>query len=71
MIEQITPSFRFTCDRCGKEQLFRAGSPIERYTVRFEKGIHDGTIKGDICDECYNDFCVLADNFFDEVNRDE
>lgn len=67
MIEQLTPSYRFICDRCGKIQDGEK-EEITVYPVNFGNGFRSRR-NGEICSDCYNDFCELAENFFDEVNK--
>lgn len=70
MIERITPSFRFTCDRCGKEQTYTDKKQFPTYHVSF--GARLSQVKyGEICPNCYKDFCELAESFFDELNKTE
>lgn len=67
MIERLLPSYRFICDRCGKICDGEEGE-IKAYPVNFWNGSRSRR-EGEICSDCYNDFCDLADNFFDEVNK--
>jgi hypothetical protein len=70
MIEQLTPAYRFVCDRCGKEQFSKEGVLLIMYPITFSDDC--GKVKsGDVCRDCYKDFCDLAENFFDEVNKNE
>lgn len=69
MIERITPAYRFTCDRCGKERFFNEESYTPGYDIKFANGIRSVKMGG-VCSDCYLDFCELAENFFDEVNKD-
>lgn len=71
MIEQLTPKYKFICDRCGKEKY------IDDETLVFEVAFVDirgivkapATVKGQVCYHCYKDFYELAGNFFNEVNK--
>jgi hypothetical protein len=68
MIEQLAPVYRFVCDRCGKEQFFNGENYTPGYIIKFSNGIR--IVKnGRVCSDCYLDFCELAENFFDEVNK--
>lgn len=74
MIVELTPRIKFVCDRCGKEEfpdengalycrraVFREDDPIMRPKDK----------AGDICMDCLAEFWELADNFFDEVNKEK
>ena len=71
MIVQLTPKYKFICDRCGKEEY------IEDNTPKFEVAFVDMrgmikspvTIKGHVCYNCCKDFYEIAGNFFDSVNK--
>lgn len=67
MIEQLTPSYKFTCDRCGKAIL---ADEIEYNEVKFVYSVFSNAKTGQVCKDCYNDFKELADNFFDEANKE-
>ena len=71
MIVQLTPKYKFICDRCGKEKYVENDMP--EFEVAFV-GIKDlfvtpTKIKGQVCYNCMKDFYELAGNFFDEVNK--
>lgn len=73
MFEQITPIYKFTCDRCGREQL-SGDEGVRVYRIKFEdKTDIFKTIskEGEVCEECHKDFVELSQNFFDEVNKNE
>lgn len=73
MIVQLSPSYKFVCDRCGKE-LFPEHHEIRgiHEIVFTERGISRiRRTEGEVCEDCYNDFWEVADNFFHEVNREE
>jgi hypothetical protein len=76
MIVQLSPKYKFVCDRCGKE-IFpdsEGGFPGVHH-VAFLKDTDflygDKKKSGDICDECHKEFVEIADNFFDETNKEE
>lgn len=74
MIEQLTPSFQFVCDRCGKKQPMKGDMVVHKHNVFFyhHQVLKDRTVaKGEICEECLKDFCELAESFFDELNKTE
>ena len=70
MIEQLTPSFRFTCDRCGKEQRYTYNKKFPTYHVSFWSKLAQEQC-GEVCPNCYKDFIELAESFFDELNKTE
>lgn len=72
MIEQITPSYKFICDRCGKEVIVNIGDTDPKHDVIFK---HTRSMKifrreGQICEDCAKEFQELAENFFSEVNKE-
>lgn len=73
MTEQLTPKYKFTCDRCGKEIYF--DGEVKNFVVEFlniESSLFVPTrIKGEVCYQCCKDFYELAGNFFDEVNKEK
>ena len=74
MYERITQRFRVVCDRCGKEWQADEKQKSGLLGVSFVKEdisliYGDAKAKGGVCEECYADFCEIAENFFDEVNR--
>ena len=70
MIESIT-RYKFTCDRCGKEQIVEGEYNRPLHDVSFLGALlfKRQELKGEVCDDCYKDFLELAENFFDEVNK--
>ena len=73
MIVQLTPDYKFVCDRCGREWLPDEEKNVEAYDVAF---VHDQRIRvknknGQICKECYDEFWELAENFFAEENKEK
>ncbi len=68
MIDQLTPAYRFTCDRCGEIQEGSKVSELKYYDAEFCNGLRI-IKKGDVCKRCYINFCEIAENFFDEVNK--
>lgn len=74
MVTRLTQKYKITCDRCGKE-VFR--EEHDSFTGVDPGGFHEVSFtdenkylaKGDVCGECYQEFCELSENFFDEVNR--
>lgn len=76
MIVQLSPQFKFVCERCGKEILIQDSRYIHTVgkEVKFTEGTNDlfkmpKEKNGCVCDECLEDFRNLAENFFDEVNK--
>lgn len=73
MIVRLSPKYKFVCDRCGKEKFPNDNGYIEDVKEVFfaEDMMINRPFKktGQLCEECYNDFIQLAENFFDEVNR--
>ena len=74
MIEVLTRRFRIVCDRCGKEwnadETRKSGLfDISFKEEKIELVYGDTKARGDVCQECYKDFCEIAENFFDDVNR--
>ena len=74
MFKRLTQYYEFTCDRCGKKETCSESErsqmglrPVE-FRVVLEN--RDKVTKGDVCDECYKEFCEIAENFFDEVNKE-
>lgn len=70
MIEQLTPSFRFTCDRCGKKYDGKEGEMPTWFSISFSSS-YTCNKYGEVCEECHKDFCELAESFFDELNKTE
>lgn len=70
MIEQLTPSFRFICDRCGKKYDGKNGEMPTRFFISFSCSSFPNE-HGEVCEECYKDFCELAESFFDDLNKTE
>ena len=70
MIEQLTPSFRFVCDRCGKEQRFTEHRKFPTFHVSFWAKLAQEQ-HGEVCGDCFKDFCELAESFFDDLNKTE
>ena len=67
---------KYTCDRCGKIRFFDSFDQLDNNNfpeAAFVFGNYQNTViaKGHVCPECLNDFKTLAENFFDEVNKDE
>lgn len=74
MIETKT-TYRIVCDRCGKEQHRKEYESVKIRSISFT--CHDITLRarhikeGDVCEECFKDFCELAESFFDDLNKTE
>ena len=73
---QLTPRWKFVCDRCGKETYLNEGDYIaDLHEVVFGEfhplRITKNSRSGDVCEDCFNDFLEIANNFFDEVNKVE
>ena len=62
------------CDRCGKEE-FLDDVWLDAPKIEFvskESVYKCATRKrGEVCADCYKDFLELAENFFDEVNKND
>ena len=71
MIEQLTPKYKFICDRCGKERYVEDNIPEFEVAFVSQKGLSLAPIavKGQVCYWCYKDFFEIAGNFFDKVNK--
>ena len=72
---RLTPEYKFVCDRCGKEEFLDEEDVFIEYpTVTFSKqtSIIQMPIKmeGQVCADCLTEFWELAENFFDEVNKE-
>lgn len=68
-------SYEFVCDRCGKkEYLSECDAPAKAKNVTFVRGVVCGIQieekAGDVCEECFKDFCELAESFFDPLNKE-
>ena len=72
MIVELTPRYKFICDRCGKEEYVKSETPEYKIIFTGFDGIFKLLIKieGQVCYRCYKDFCEIAGNFFDEVNKE-
>jgi hypothetical protein len=76
MIVQLTPKWKWICDRCGKEIYPNEDGWIEKQPfVAFHSDLRNNrtpnAIAGEICKRCYIEFITFAENFFDEVNKTE
>lgn len=79
MIVKLTPTYKFVCDRCGKEVLSDDDGflRVERFLVKFHAQTsavryhitHES--QREVCKDCHKDFIDLAENFFDESNKQE
>ena len=56
--------FVYICDRCGRETPEGKAHAIIIRTDGCTKNI------GEICEECFQDFCDFAESFFDELNKE-
>lgn len=73
MIVKLTPDYKFVCDRCGKEKYPDENHEIVApHEVRFVEDcfIRQKSIDGQVCQNCFDEFWELANNFFDEVNKE-
>lgn len=75
MIVKLTPEAKFVCDRCGKEQFPKADGYFEDNSIREVSFVEDRMIRqikkaGQVCASCFDEFWELANNFFDEVNKE-
>ena len=75
MIVKLTPDIKFVCDRCGREEYPDENGYMEiPRTVMFVEERFPSRNKnkeGQICKICNDEFWELANNFFDEVNKNE
>jgi hypothetical protein len=73
MIVQLTPKYKFVCDRCGREQFPDKENCVEVHDVAFCHELITRTNKksGQVCKECYDEFWELAENFFAEENKEK
>ena len=71
MIEQLTPKYKFICDRCGKEEYVKNDIPEREVGFVAADDIFKVPIRinGQVCYKCFKEFCEIAENFFDEVNK--
>ena len=72
MIVKLTPDVKFVCDRCGKEEFPDDEMHLHPYEVVFTHGLILKRIhrEGQVCKACYDEFLELADNYFNEVNKE-
>lgn len=71
MMTMVSPKFEFVCDRCGTTRLVTEQDKLDIHDVRFCTDIIDvkkAHTQGQVCKKCYEDFIVIAENFFDESN---
>lgn len=56
--------FIYICDRCGRDI-----AEGEELTIRIDTS---GRCKkrGEICEECFQDFCDIIESFFDDLNKE-
>ncbi|MBO5715238.1 MAG: hypothetical protein J6S23_02450 [Clostridia bacterium] len=76
MIVQLSPKYKFVCDRCGKEFFPDSEGDVGGiHRVAFLKDTDilfgDRKVSGDICEECHKEFVEIAENFFNEVNKEQ
>jgi hypothetical protein len=78
MIIRLTQKYKITCDRCGKEEYadehgyggVKGTDAVEVREISFCRNcLHKPIAIGNVCKECYKDFCELAENFFDDANK--
>lgn len=70
MITRLTQRYKVTCDRCGRETYCDETRPTIIHEVVFgEHSLNLPYRSGHACDECYKDFCEIAELFFNESNR--
>lgn len=70
MVTRLTQKYKITCDRCGKTEICDEFSNTNMGYNIVQFGTELRTVaKGEVCDDCYEDFLEIAKNFFDEVNR--
>lgn len=72
MIEQLTPKYKFICDRCGKGKYLENDMPEFEVAFVDMKGLFETPtkVRGRVCYWCYKDFYEIAGNFFNEVNKE-
>ena len=72
MLVRLSPRYRFVCDHCGIEAFAESYGEVPCHKVVF---VEDGLTKvkskkGEVCNECATAFWEIANNFFDEVNKE-
>lgn len=74
MITPINRQYKITCERCGKTEYADADHDLKPLAMGYKRVSFADEVrtlkKGDVCNECYKEFCELAENFFDEVNKE-
>lgn len=71
MITRLTATYKVVCDRCGKTECFDDHEFENVYHEEVIFGDAYKTVKrGNVCKECYKAFREIAENFFDEVNKE-
>ena len=70
MITRLTQRYKVTCDRCGKEEFCDETNPTNLRLAEFNNTISK-IASGNVCENCYKDFCEIADNFFNDVNLED
>lgn len=62
----------YICDRCGKEVQNGKFRTILFRHVKSDRNIGELCTagRGDVCKECLQDFCDIAESFFDELNKE-
>jgi hypothetical protein len=73
MIVQLTPDFKFVCDRCGKEKHIENDEPEFEVAFVSIKGFFAAPmrVKGQVCYRCFKDFFEIAGNFFAEEKKEK
>ena len=62
----------FICDRCGKELPNGGVRTVLFRHVKSDMNIGELCTagRGDVCKECLQDFCDIAESFFDDLNKE-
>lgn len=76
MVTILTKQYKIVCERCGKTE-YSDDHPESRLTP-LSMGYNEVAFKdpqrtvanGGVCNECYKEFCEIAENFFDDVNKE-
>lgn len=76
MVTTTNKQYKIVCERCGKKEY--ADDKPENHLKPLDMGYHEISFgdevrtvaKGGVCRECYKEFRELAENFFDEVNKE-
>ena len=78
MIIQLSPKYKFVCERCGKEIFPKDDGYLEAgNTYAIAVSIHFRSedrvpvpVRIEVCKDCRDDFETFWDNFRDVVNKE-